>query len=220
MQSLQVITLLSLLLSPLTVAQSSDQANCTVFNWDHNEAYLKTYPPQRVSGAETCSSNKNLTCALTAAGDARYTARTNLTSLSATAFATVVDETVGNATLTEEFSDSTVGAIDGTRVLCPGQSAYLNFTAYQYCYTGTVEGCTAGVKNRTAVEACAPLYHTSADDSVVLDGFYTVVNVSQGQVGQLKDPYENQQRGDGAAVGVGRAGWYFMVAGMVGALMV
>ncbi|RAH69473.1 uncharacterized protein BO66DRAFT_392424 [Aspergillus aculeatinus CBS 121060] len=219
MQSLKYIFCLSLL-SPLATAQSSNQANCTVFNWDHDEAYLKTYPPQRVSAAETCSSNANLTCALTAAGDASYTARTNLTSLSATAFATVVDETVGNATLTEEFSDSTVGAIDGTRLLRPGQSAYLNFTAYQYCYTGTVEGCTSGVENRTAVEACAPLYHTSADNSVVMDGLLTVVNVSQGQVGQLKDPYENQQRGEGGVVSVGRAEWGVVMLGILGVLMV
>ncbi|RAL07886.1 uncharacterized protein BO97DRAFT_462509 [Aspergillus homomorphus CBS 101889] len=228
------IALLLLLLQTLsttaqTTSTTTTQANCTVFNWNHNAAYLKTYAPQRVSGASTCAdnNNRNLTCALTAAGDAMYSAQTNLTALSAT-FISVVDETVGNATLSEEFSRSIAGAIDGTRMLRPGQSAYLNFTAYRYCYTGTVDNCTSGVENRTAVEACAPLYHLidekGEEGRAVMDGMLSVVNVSRGAVGQFKDPYENQARGDAVALGTGVGkgvgrGWWVVVGGLGAAVL-
>ncbi|RAL11726.1 uncharacterized protein BO97DRAFT_435113 [Aspergillus homomorphus CBS 101889] len=196
---------------------TTNGANCTTFNWDHNKAYWKTYPPRRASAAKTCPSsntttttttttnndNNLQTCPITASGDDTYYFRTNLTALSSSTFAPVVEKTVDrSALLTDEFRQNVTGAIDGTSWLEPGQSGYLNFTAYSYCFTGTVDGCTPGVDNHTPVEVCAPLWHTlhlKKEDFAFVDGIHSVVNISSDRVGLFKDPYEGQARSWGNA---------------------
>ncbi|KAL6230539.1 hypothetical protein BDW75DRAFT_222463 [Aspergillus navahoensis] len=143
--------------------------------------YLTTYAPQRVSGASSClQTSSNLTCALSASGDAQYLAPNNITNLAADSFTAVVAGTVRNTTLLAPgFNDSVIGSIDTTRILVLGQSAYLNFTAYRFCYTGTVTDCTDGVENGTAAEACAPVWHEEGS-AARLDGEYKALNVSGG----------------------------------------
>ncbi|KAL4882262.1 hypothetical protein BJY04DRAFT_50974 [Aspergillus karnatakaensis] len=199
LSQISTTALLSSLLLTAANAQSN-AANCSVFNWDNNPASISTYPPERVGAAGTCPENEsNLTCALTASGDAQYTANVNITGLNIVNFAEVVQSTVDNSTLEAPgFNASIAGAIDTTRILEPGQSAYLNFTAYQFCYTGTVGNCSEGVDNETAVEVCAPLWRE--DGFPRIDGTYTVVNVSANDVDRYPDPYENQVRPEDAAV--------------------
>ncbi|KAL4862156.1 hypothetical protein BDV12DRAFT_190604 [Aspergillus spectabilis] len=195
LSQLSTTALLSSLLLSLPTNAQSTASNCSVFNWDSNPAYLATYPPQRVGGAGTCPDNEvNLTCALTASGDAQYAATRNISALNIVTFAEVVQSTVDNTTLqAPAFNASVIGAIDTTRALEPGQSGYLNFTAYQFCYTGTVGNCTEGVDNETAVEVCAPVWRE--DGFPRIDGLYTVVNVSENAVDRYPDPYENQEMG-------------------------
>ncbi|KAL2865057.1 uncharacterized protein BJX67DRAFT_192588 [Aspergillus lucknowensis] len=225
---------LPLLLSTTLLASVSAQstgANCTVFNWDRNPAYIAQYPPQRISAGATCpENNQNLTCPLTASGDAQYSATTNITRLSTFNFAPVVEETVAGADNSESdniptpfFNETIIASIDATRILEPGQSAYLNFTAYRFCYTGTVGKCTEGVEDGVGVEICAPFWHnTSSDGFPSLDGEYKIVNISEEDVGRYPDPYENQVRGEddgeGGAAGL-RVGGGVVFGGMVTALM-
>ncbi|KAL4984423.1 hypothetical protein BDW68DRAFT_180667 [Aspergillus falconensis] len=203
-----LFSLLTLTLPAIVTAQSQSQtvANCSVFNWDQNNPYLTTYAPQRVSGASSCPETlSNLTCALSASGDAQYLASNNITNLATNPFTSVVAGAVRNTTLAAPgFNSSVVGSIDTTRILTPGQSAYLNFTAYKFCYTGTATNCTDGVENGTAVEACAPVWHEEGS-SARLDGDYKVVNVSVEDVDQYADPYANQVGGgdgEGGALGL------------------
>ncbi|KAL5340677.1 hypothetical protein BJX70DRAFT_104076 [Aspergillus crustosus] len=204
----------------LTTAQSTG-SNCSVFNWDNNPAYLSTYPPQRIGAAEACpDNNSNLTCALTASGDAQYEATHNVTRLNIVTFTEVVGSTVDNTSLeAPSFNASIIGAIDTTRLLEPGQAGYLNFTAYQFCYTGTVDNCTEGLDNETAVEVCAPVWRE--DGFPRIDGVYTVVNVSEDSVDRYPDPYENQVRPEDGAmsllggVNVGLVGLVALVSAMV-----
>ncbi|KAL2828017.1 hypothetical protein BDW59DRAFT_53566 [Aspergillus cavernicola] len=195
------LSLGSLLILPSSVQAQSSQANCTVFNWDNNAAYIKeNTPPIRVSAASSCAENSaNFTCALTADGDELVSATNNITNLNTGTFAMVIDETVDNSTFpAPSFNESVIGSVSATRMLTPGQSGYLNFTAYLFCYTGTVENCTDGVEDDTGIEICAPVWHQDQSSSI-LDGIHTVVNVSEQVVegGQLMDPYENQVSGDG-----------------------
>ncbi|KAL4914662.1 hypothetical protein BDW62DRAFT_138265 [Aspergillus aurantiobrunneus] len=197
-------SLLSLSLPAITAAQGS--ANCSVFNWDENEAYLENYPPQRVSGASSCpDSTSNQTCELTASGDAQYTLTYNITTLDSRYFASIVSDAVSNQSIdTPGFNATVTGSIDATRILNPGQSGYLNFTAYRFCYTGTVANCTGGLEDDTPLEVCAPVWHEDGS-AVRIEGEYTVVNVSAEDVGQYEDPYENQSDGSGDEPGEGGA---------------
>ncbi|RDW92895.1 uncharacterized protein DSM5745_00217 [Aspergillus mulundensis] len=200
--STALFSLLTLTL-PVTInAQTQTSANCSVFNWDQNDPYLATYPPQRVSGASSCAgTSENLTCALTAEGDGQYSASNNISGLATITFTSVVADTVSEDSLIAPgFNDSVIGSIDTTQILRPGQSAYLNFTAYKFCYTGTVANCTEGVDNDTAVEACAPVWHEQGGYAR-LDGEYWVVNISASDVDQYEDPYANQVGGGGDGEG-------------------
>ncbi|KAL4737299.1 hypothetical protein BDV11DRAFT_172106 [Aspergillus similis] len=205
--TITLFSLLALTLPATITAQYQTVANCTVFDWDQNNPFLTTYPPQRVSGASSCpETSSNLTCALSASGDAQYLASANITNLATDAFASVVAGTVRSTTLAAPgFNDSVIGSVDATRILISGQSAYLNFTAYKFCYTGTVANCTDGVENGTAVEACAPVWHEEGS-SARLDGEYKVVNVSAQDVNQYEDPYANQVGGDGEGGALGLKG--------------
>ncbi|KAL4939814.1 hypothetical protein BDV06DRAFT_224652 [Aspergillus oleicola] len=201
------LTFLSLL--SLTTAQQT--TNCTVFNWDNETPYLTTYAPQRVSGATSCpssdsdSSDRNHTCALTASGDAQYSATSNITSLNLDTFVELIGTAVENSTFAApDFNSTVIGSIDTTRMINAGQSAYLNFTGYKFCYQGSVGNCTDGVEDGAPLTICAPVWHGDGEASV-LDGEYTVVNVSREDVGDYEDPYANQQGdepGEGGAVGL------------------
>ncbi|KAL3476492.1 hypothetical protein BJX99DRAFT_227844 [Aspergillus californicus] len=226
MLSKQSTTFLSLSLGLFTpILAQSVGSNCTVFNWDDNPSYLKEdAPPIRVSGASTCPENSaNLTCALTASGDAQVRGTSNITSLNIGTFVNVVESTVDNSSFPAPgFNETVVGSIDATRVLTPGQSAYLNFTTYLFCYTGSVGNCTEGVEDGAAVELCAPVWHEDGS-ATVFDGVWTVVNVSQSDVDQYSDPYENQIGGDdgeGAAVGLRLNGGLALLACAVAGVMV
>ncbi|KAL4904354.1 hypothetical protein BDW74DRAFT_154681 [Aspergillus multicolor] len=198
--STALFSLLALTL-PAAINAQSTSANCSVFNWDRNDPYLATYPPQRISGASSCPDTGNLTCALTAEGDGQYSASNNITGLSTTTFTSVVADTVSEGSLIGPgFNESIIGSIDTTQILRPGQSAYLNFTAYKFCYTGIVANCTEGVDNGTAVEACAPVWHEQGDFAT-LDGDYWIVNISASDVDKYDDPYANQVGGGGDGEG-------------------
>ncbi|CEN60656.1 hypothetical protein ASPCAL03091 [Aspergillus calidoustus] len=194
--------------------QTTTQGNCTIFNWDNNPAYIATYPPQRVSAGGTCPENEsNFTCPLTASGEPQYSATNNLTDLSTRFFVPIIVNTLSEANnsaselLAPGFNESVIGAIDQTRLIEPGQSAYLNFTAYRYCFEGTVGNCTEGLENGRAVQVCAPVWHSlSEGGSTVFDGEYTVVNVSANDVEDYRDPYENQVSGEGEDGGNAAAG--------------
>ncbi|CBF73843.1 hypothetical protein AN8081.2 [Aspergillus nidulans FGSC A4] len=131
---------LALALPATITAQAQTVTNCTVFNWDGNNPSITTYPPQRVSGASSCPETlSNLTCALSASGYAQYPGRVNITHVATDIFASVVMETVRSTTLlAPAFNNNVIGSIDATRILRSGQSAYLSFTAYKFCYTGTL----------------------------------------------------------------------------------
>ncbi|KAI9370527.1 hypothetical protein BJX61DRAFT_87891 [Aspergillus egyptiacus] len=214
-----------------TARQDSGSVNCTVFTWDNNAPYLaEARQPVRVSAGETCpQSNDNLTCALTASGAERVDATANLPDLALPFFVDVVAKTVDNATWPAPgFNDSVVGRIDATRMLVSGQSAYLDFTPYRFCYRGAVGNCTGGgVQEGEQVEVCAPVWHEVAvGDGVTLDGYYTVVNVSREAVeGGLGDPYEGQvlgngEDGEGVAASLEMNGALSVLAGIVAGFLV
>ncbi|KAL2846640.1 hypothetical protein BJY01DRAFT_173600 [Aspergillus pseudoustus] len=215
----------------LAAAQQTTQANCTVFNWDNNPAYIATYPPQRVSAGGTCPENEgNLNCPLAASGDAQYAATVNITRLSTRHFVPIVADAVtdANSTQTDDgcllapgFNSSVIGSIDQTRLIEPGQSAYLNFTAFRYCYEGMVGNCTEGVEDGTAVQICAPVWHNVTNDGFpIFDGKYTVVNISANEVDEYSDPYENQVRDDGGNAAAGlKAGSGVALGGLVTMMM-
>ncbi|KAL3458922.1 hypothetical protein BJX64DRAFT_209312 [Aspergillus heterothallicus] len=231
MVSKSSIALLLSSTSLLASAQQGSLGNCSVFNWDTNPAYIQSYPPERVSAAGTCPENEgNLTCPLTASGDAQYSATVNITGLLTTQFVPIVADAVRDENNTETeyggllapgFNESVIGSIDQTRLIEPGQSAYLNFTAYQYCYEGTVSNCTDGVEDGAAVRVCAALWHNVTDEGFpIFDGEYTVVNISANDVDDYPDPYENQVRDDdgNAAVGL-KAGATVAFSGLATLMM-
>ncbi|PYH89017.1 hypothetical protein BO71DRAFT_403413 [Aspergillus ellipticus CBS 707.79] len=220
-----------------TTNTTTNTAICTVFNWDQNPAYWQTYPPRRISAAQTCpnttttgntTTSGNQTCALYPSGYDTYDAVTNLTALFALPFASVVESSVHHsALLTDGFRSNITGVVAGTANLAPGQSSYLNFTGYNYCFTGTVDNCTGtGVADHTAVEACAPLWAILNKHAVIMRGFSTIVNVSQAQVGSYPDPFQGQAPpnlgGSAGAFGGRRAVWEVVVGvlGVVVAIMV
>ncbi|KAL4929781.1 uncharacterized protein BDV17DRAFT_55560 [Aspergillus undulatus] len=226
---LRISLLATLLAATATGATAQRGDNCTIFNWDENNSYLTKYSPQRVSGASSCPDNsENLTCPLTASGDAQYTATYNISALNIESFIDVVLNTVNNDTLSApSFNATVVGSIDTTKIIEAGQSAYLNFTAYKFCYEGSVANCTDGVEDGTPLRICAPVWHEEGswrgdEASPRFDGEYTIVNISREDVSRYPDPYENQvgdEPGEGGAVGlnmnVGLAGLVGLVAAMV-----
>ena len=195
MHSTVWMTYLLALCSPALAqpASPSESGNCTVFNWDHQRPTLGKLPPQRVSGAQTCEAKGNGTCALTAAGDAKFEATKNITTLRTHTYADLVQEAVGNDSdmPAPSFNQSIIAAIDQTRSLQNGQSGYLNFTAASFCYSGTLDNCTGAVRNGTAVEFCAPVWH----DAGVVSGDYSIVRIDKDDVDRYSDPYENQSSG-------------------------
>ncbi|KAL4794991.1 hypothetical protein BDV19DRAFT_363870 [Aspergillus venezuelensis] len=200
-----VLALLSLL--SLSTAQQFTR-NCSTFNWNNKTPSLETYAPKRVSEGTICNANQTTeTCLLTAYGDELYSATTNITSLNTTAFIDLVIDAVDNITLTRTapwFNDSVIGSVDSTQLLEPDQAAYINFTAYKFCFNGTVSDCDDGIDENSGVSVCAPVWHWSGDDAV-LEGEYSLVNFSREDINQYHDPYENQQGnepGEGDAVGL------------------
>ncbi|KAL4952739.1 hypothetical protein BDW69DRAFT_185151 [Aspergillus filifer] len=199
------IALLSLLF--LSTAQGLIR-NCSTFNWNREVPSLDTYAPKRVSEGKICNANQTTeTCLLTASGDEQYSATTNITTLNITAFLDLVINAVDNTTLTLTapwFNNSVIGSVDSTMLLEPDQAAYINFTAYKFCFNGTASDCDDGIDENSGVSVCAPIWHWSGDDAV-LEGEYSLVNFSREDVNQYHDPYENQQGnepGEGGAMGL------------------
>ncbi|PKY04599.1 hypothetical protein P168DRAFT_326425 [Aspergillus campestris IBT 28561] len=188
MHSTVFMTYLLALCSPALAQQSSagDSGNCTVFNWDHQRPTLGRLPPQRVSGAQTCETKGNGTCALTAAGDAQFEATKNITTLQGHTYADLVQEAVSKDSdmPAPSFNQSVIGAIDQTRSLHNGHRQLLLLR-----HAGQLYGA---VRNGTAVEFCAPVWH---DDGVV-SGEYSIVRIDKDDVDQYSDPYENQSSGE------------------------
>lgn len=93
-----------------------------------------------------------------------------------------------------------IGLIDTTERLGAGQAAYLNFTLLRRCFAGTMSNCSGGVVDGLGIEACAPVTHTdrTTDGMTILDGEYTLVNVTRDDVEANKypDPFSGQNRGE------------------------
>ncbi|KAL4886868.1 hypothetical protein BJY04DRAFT_212839 [Aspergillus karnatakaensis] len=227
---------------PATPAAQSTTSNgtCTTFTWDTSPPYLKaSYPPIRITGASTCpgsnttSTTSNRTCTLTARGDAPVSATSNITNLYTSQFAPVVNSTVpADTLLAPSFRSFIAGAVDTRRILEGGESGYLNFTAYLFCYTGSVGGCSSGssggegrenaeIQNGAGVEICAPVFSVHRDGYPVLEGGVEVVGVGEEDVdrypdvglGFTRDPYL-----DGA--GLLRVGWAMLVLLSVGTMVI
>ncbi|KAI0149477.1 hypothetical protein GGR57DRAFT_504659 [Xylariaceae sp. FL1272] len=218
MRPLTVTSASAALLASLASAQADqDYGNCTQFNWNQQPAYIVKDDPQAVSGAEACpQSAANGTCYVTAKGDAQFSWSTNVTGLRTyVATAPVRDVLVDaiNAAASSELNStgpspslnySVIAAVDQTRILAPGQAAYLNFTAYQFCFAGTLANCTGTVEDGTPVEGCAPLWRqTSPSAAVEVDGEYTLVNISADDVDQYTDPFKGQSSGEEGAASDG-----------------
>jgi hypothetical protein len=210
--------------------------NCTVFNWNQQRPYLLTYPPQRISGASTCppSSNTTHSCPLVASGDGQYTFSYNISSVlrdagwntgtgSETFMHNLIYSAV-NGSLNETgtpvgWNTSVIGVLDTVYPLSPNTSAYLNFTAYKRCFAGTMSNCTGGLQDGVAIEACAPVYHTTERSNggrAILDGNYTLQEVPEANVTQYSDPFANQVRPSnwGAKSFGASSGAAVMVAGL------
>ncbi|KAL4961030.1 uncharacterized protein BDV14DRAFT_204181 [Aspergillus stella-maris] len=187
------LALLSLL--SLSTAQQLT-TNCSTFNWNMKIPSLDTYAPKRVSEGKICDAGQTTeTCLLTALGDEQYSATTNITSLNTTALLDLVIDAIDKITLTATapwLNDSVIGSVDSTMLLEPDQAAYINFTAYKFCFNGTVADCDEGIDDDSGVSVCAPIWHWSGDDAV-LEGEYSLVNFSREDVNQYQDPYEKQQ---------------------------
>lgn len=203
------LTLLALL--DFTAAQTNTApiTNCTVFNWDQQPGYL-TYSAkdiETVSGAITCPSNQNRTksCPLTADGVINVLLKSNLTgNLTDTLwqdeqghqvtflYSLVYNTIKGSLAAGQQFNDSIVGTVAATLPLEPGTSGYLKFTVLKRCFAGTMSGCSGGyLEDGVGVEFCAGVY-TMRDNAhrPILDGEYTIQNVSAGDVTQHRDPFE------------------------------
>lgn len=203
---------LSLSLIGLTAIASVAKAqanNCTVFEWDGKPGYLQTGTVQRVSAATTCESASNQThmCPIVADGDARVVFRYNISSTLPSAYWTGPDgpvDYVHSLILTSVNSsldgmtwpDIAIGAIDTTQALKPGTSGYINFTPYLRCFAGTMSNCTGDIDDGVALEACAAVIQTVRDNARMLEGVFSVEEVSEDEVNQYPDPYANQQRSD------------------------
>ena len=209
------IAALSTILSLATVqAQSTSENNCTVFTWDQQPAYYIYGPPERISGATTCAprNNESHYCALKADGDIQVQYSKNVTSLrdscwntpdGVTCFLESIIKPAVNASLNgEPWSNSVIGAIDNWESIEPGESAYLNFTTLKRCFVGTMSNCTGNLTDGLALEACAPVWHTvGTSQRAIMDGEVIVVNISEADVGNFRDPFANQVSGEEAAAG-------------------
>lgn len=196
------LTLALALLAPS--AAQEQRTNCTIFNWDEQDPYvIGGQNGSRVSAAATCPEGPaNRTCAIRAEGDDLIGGGWNLTDIryNHDLLFWAVRQGINNDTLLAPgFNHSIAGAIDGIGVLQPGQSGYLNFSAYQYCYTGSIAGCVGEVDNGTAIQVCAPVWHHEGD-SIRLDGRYSMQNISADDVDQYSDPFAGQVDNGGAAV--------------------
>lgn len=225
MNVLTTVTLLALSILPTSTAQSS--SNCTTFDWDRQPPYLTTLPPKRVSAALSCPpSATNRSCTLTASGDELFSASKNL-SISSFIIGTARDLLIDsvqasvdpNTLLAPFFNASIIVPVDRSAPLEPGKSGYLNFTAHQFCYSGSVGSCQEGseVRNGAAIEICAPLWREVGDDGEVVDGEYEVVEIDEGDVEKFRDPYAGQVRADEGGAGNVMAGVsYLGLAAAVG----
>ncbi|KAH7370324.1 hypothetical protein BKA65DRAFT_561978 [Rhexocercosporidium sp. MPI-PUGE-AT-0058] len=195
-------------------AQFQSENNCTIFTWDQQPAYYTYGPPERISGASTCAPKKNEShyCALKADGDIQVRYSNNVTEIDdscwrspegITCFLESIIKPAINASLNGEFWDnSVVGAIDNTATIEPGISAYLNFTTLKRCFVGTMSNCKGNVTDGTVLEACAPVYHSvGANFRAIMDGDVIVVNISEADVGNYRDPFANQVSGEEGSAG-------------------
>ncbi|KAK0112732.1 hypothetical protein ONS95_014468 [Cadophora gregata] len=223
------IAKLSALLSIATVhAQVVSANNCTVFSWDQQPAYYVYGPPERISGASTCAprNNESHYCALNADGDIQVQYSKNVTSLrdscwntpdGPACFLESIVKTAVNASLNgEPWNNSVIASVNTWEAIEPGTSAYLNFTTLKRCFVGTMSNCTGNLTDGVVLEACAPVYHTTGTNPrAIMDGEVIVVNVSEADVGNFRDPFEKQFSGEG-----GGAAGNFVVGGNVLAVAV
>ncbi|KAH7417870.1 hypothetical protein BKA64DRAFT_653037 [Cadophora sp. MPI-SDFR-AT-0126] len=209
------ITIISTLLSFSTVhAQSTSENNCTIFTWDQQPAYYIYGHPERISGATTCAprNNESHYCALKADGDIQVQYSNNVTEFrdacwntpdGTTCFLESIIKPAVNASLNgEPWNDSVIGSIDNWASIAPGTSAYLNFTTLKRCFVGTMSNCTGNLTDGLALEACAPVWHTvGTSPRAIMDGEVIVVNISEADVANFRDPFENQSSGEEGVAG-------------------
>ncbi|KAL2808164.1 hypothetical protein BJX63DRAFT_41448 [Aspergillus granulosus] len=189
-----------------SLGSTQSNTNCSIFTWDTNPPRVTTYPPIRVSAAESCPSNSTDRCPITSTGHEQFLATSNITSLSLDALAPLVHAAVPNNTMSGEgFNASVTGSVEMQYSLSPGQTGYLNITVSKMCYNGTVAGCTGGggIENGTGVEICAPIWTFNGMD-IRFSANWTIQNVSVEDLDRYPDPYEGQDNrgsedeGDGA----------------------
>lgn len=205
------VSIVAYLFAP-SVAQSQQNGNCTVFDWDQQPGYLTNSTTEvRVSAAATCQPKSNEThdCPITAAGDAQasftYNVSTTLRNVywqgpsSAESFLhnlilNAVNSSLDGAT----WPDYAVGLIDTTQALSPGTSGYINFAALQRCFEGTMSNCTGELEDGLAIRACAPVLNPARDGNRIgiLSGRYSIVEIPEEQVTQYRDPYAGQLSSD------------------------
>ncbi|KAG4432160.1 hypothetical protein IFR05_012352 [Cadophora sp. M221] len=215
MNSISTLSALVALVAITTVqAQVQSENNCTVFTWDQQPAYYIYGPPERISGATTCAprNNESHYCALKADGDIQVRYSKNVTELrdncwntpeGISCFLETIIKPAINASLSgEPWNNTVIGAIDNTAALEPGVSAYLNFTTLKMCFAGAMSNCTGGLTDGIVLEACAPVYHSvGASRRAIMDGEVIVVNISEADVGNYRDPFANQVSGEEDAAG-------------------
>ena len=197
----------------------SAHGECSVFEWDHQDAVLQYADPMQVSGAKYCANSKDksqdVTCPLVAEGDAQFKSHTNVTAFhNATLYTQLVEKAVSAATLAMPapyFNDTVYAPIDQKRSLEGGQAGYINFTALEFCYTGTLGNCRGSIKSSTIGKFCAPVWSTDGDD-VEVSGFYTVQTIPKDNVGNYGDPYARQSSSDALSSSQIQDG--FLVAGL------
>jgi hypothetical protein len=218
------------LITRITAQSSSTrEGNCTVFNWDQQPAYVRyDTTPQRISAAESCPKRENIThqCAIIAEGDLQVQWKQNstlqdsswngedgVTSFFYTIIHTAVQDYLNENNVT--FNNTIIGLIDSVATLEPGSAGYLNFTSLLSCFQGTFGNCT-GVDDGLAVEACTPVATVDESGLAILQGNYSVQNVSEAHVGKYNDPFAGQSRG--AAERSFSIRWEVIGASIVGAV--
>ncbi|KAL2066153.1 hypothetical protein VTL71DRAFT_2224 [Oculimacula yallundae] len=206
------ISLIFALLSISTVeAQFQSPNNCTIFTWDKQPAYYTYGPPERISGATTCApkNNESHYCGLTAEGDIQVSYSKNISVFADSCWRvgnsitcwleSIIKPAINESLAGQQWNQSVIASIDNTAAIEPGVSAYLNFTTLKRCFVGTLSNCTGNMTDGDVIEACAPVYHTDGRGrGRIMDGEVIVVNISESDVGNFRDPFANQVSGSEA----------------------
>lgn len=197
----------------LAQQQQQQGGNCTVFNWNQQPGYLINGTTKRVSGAASCPASSNAThaCPILVQGDDDRPWYDNISSAvfppnrySDTFLHNLILNAVNSSLDGQAWPQYAIASVSTIQPLPAGTAGYVNFTAYDRCFEGTMSNCTGGVQDGLPIRACAAVVTglgrgSSGAQQEVFGGEYAIQEIPEADVEKYSDPFAGQSTGAGAA---------------------